>query len=111
MNSWPKNWKPGKDDSGCIYYPPMDAEVKPQRSLRLVNFALGISDFDYLTLLRQEIRAAGDTPAAAAEKELQTILGDMIPDCWSQPADYLKLENARNRIGDLIEQLRSNTGK
>ena len=90
----------------------MDAEVKPQRSLRLINFALGVSDFDYLTLLRKEIRAAGNTPAAAAaEKELQAIMKDMIPDCWSQPADYRKLENARNRIGDLIEQLRSNTGK
>ena len=90
----------------------MDAEVKPQRSLRLINFALGISDYDYLTLLRDEIRRCKDRKAAAAaEKELQKIVTDMIPDSWSQPAAYRKMESARARLGDLIEKLKAGSGK
>lgn len=109
VNAWPKNWHLGVENSGSIYYPPMGQETVPQRSLRLVNFALGISDYDYLTLLRDEIRSCKDRKAAAAaEKELQEIITDMIPDSWSQPEDYRKLETAKNRIGDLIEQLRKN---
>ena len=112
VNAWSKNWKPGVDNSGCIYYAPLDAEVKPQRSLRLVNFALGISDYDYLTLLRDEIRSCKDRKAAAAaEKELQEIVTDMIPDSWSQPAAYRKMESGRIRLGDLIEKLKAESGK
>ena len=107
VNAWSKNWKPGVDNSGCIYYAPLGKENLPQRSLRLVNFALGISDFDYVKILRDEIRTAKDRKAAAAaEKELNGILVKLIPDWRDQPADYHTMDQDRIRIGDLIESLR-----
>ena len=112
VNAWPKNWTPGFDNSGCIYYAPLGKETVPQRSLRLVNFALGISDFDYVKILRDEISRAKDRNAAeAAEKELNDILLKLVPDWRDQPADYRKLDEAKARIGDLIEQLRAGSGK
>lgn len=112
VNAWSKNWKPGVDNSGCIYYARLGKENLPQRSLRLVNFALGVSDFDYVKILRDEISRAKDRNAAeAAEKELNDILLNLIPDWRDQPADYRKLDDAKARIGDLIEQLRADPGK
>ena len=112
VNAWPKNWTTGFDNSGCVYYAPMEKETVPQRSLRLVNFALGISDFDYVKILRDEISRAKDRNAAeAAEKELNGILLKLIPDWRDQPADYRKLDEAKARIGDLIEKLKADTGK
>ena len=100
----------GFDNSGCVYYAPLGKETVPQRSLRLINFALGISDFDYVKILRDEIRTAKDRKAAdAAEKELNGILLKLIPDWRDQPADYRTMDQARTRIGDLIESLREKT--
>ncbi|MBE6372221.1 MAG: DUF4091 domain-containing protein [Lentisphaerae bacterium] len=112
VNAWPKNWTTGFDNSGCIYYAPMEKETVPQRSLRLVNFALGVSDFDYVKILRDEIRTAKDRKAAAAaEKELNDILLKLIPDWRDQPADYHTMVQARIQIGDLIEKLKAGSGK
>ena len=109
VNAWPRHWTPGFDNSGCVYYAALGRETVPQRSLRLVNFALGISDFDYVEILRNEIRRTKDRKAAAAaENELNNILWKMLP-CWrDQPENYRIMEQARNRIGDLIESLRKN---
>ena len=46
-----------------------------------------------------------------AEKELNDILLKLVPDWRDQPADYRKLDEARARIGDLIEKLKADTGK
>ena len=60
-----------------------------------------------MKILRDEIRTAKDRKAAAAaEKELNDMLLKLIPDWRDQPADYRKLDEAKARIGDLIESLR-----
>lgn len=107
VNAWVKNWQPGDDYSGCIYYPPQDGIDKdPQRSMRLVNFALCVSDYDYLAILDKLIKANAGTPEAqAAQTELDRIMNEISPAWHEQTADYRKIEAARSKIAKLIESL------
>ncbi|MBR7130762.1 MAG: DUF4091 domain-containing protein, partial [Lentisphaeria bacterium] len=106
VNAWVKNWKPGDDYSGCIYYPPEKELTSPQRSMRLVNYALTVSDYDYMTILNSEIkRTAGSAESAAAAKELTGIIDTVSPDCWNQTFDYANICEGRAKIAGLIEKL------
>lgn len=107
VNAWVKDWRPGDDYSGCIYYPPQEGiDANPQRSMRLVNFALCVSDYDYLAILGGLIKANSGTPeAAAAQKELERILNDVTPFWHEQTTEYRKIESGREKIAELIETL------
>ena len=107
VNAWVKDWQPGDDYSGCIYYPPQEGiDVNPQRSMRLVNFALCVSDYDYLVILGNLIKANnGSAEAKAAQAELDRILNDVTPMWHEQSTNYSKIENGRMKIAELIEKL------
>ena len=107
VNAWVKDWRPGDDYSGCIYYPPQEGiDEKPQRSMRLVNFALCVSDYDYLVILNDLIKAkAGTAEAKAAQAELDRILNEITPTWHEQSTDYRKIEAGRMKIAGLIESL------
>jgi hypothetical protein len=107
VNAWVKNWRPGDDYSGTIYYPPEEKiDTHPQRSMRLVNFALTVSDYDYLALLQKLIRENAGTPAAAAAAgELTALVNGISPEWHFQTREYSKIETARERVAALIISL------
>lgn len=107
VNAWVKNWRPGDDYSGTIYYPPEEKiDTHPQRSMRLVNFALTVSDYDYLALLQKLIRENAGTPAAAAAAgKLTALVNGISPEWHFQTREYSKIETARERVAALIISL------
>ncbi|MBE6377401.1 MAG: DUF4091 domain-containing protein [Lentisphaerae bacterium] len=107
VNAWVKDWRPGDDYSGCIYYPPEDGiDALPQRSMRMVNFALTVGDYDYLVILKNLIKKAGDTgTAAAAQKELDRIVKTVSPAWHEQTSEYGTIENAKAQIAGMIESM------
>lgn len=107
VNAWVKDWRPGDDYSGCIYYPPETGiDENPQRSMRIVNFALCVSDYDYLVILKNLIKKAGNTPEAAeAEKALDRIVKSVSPAWHDQTTNYSKIENARAELAQLIRKM------
>ncbi len=107
--SWPKNYtfEYSSNYCGVIYYPPMQDQKSPLRSSRLLNFAAGVADYDYLVLLQNEISRLENHPeAVAAGKELDAMLNRLLPDQWSLNPGYSGILDGRERIGDLIEKLR-----
>ena len=74
--------------------------------MRLVNFALCVSDYDYLVILNDLIKAkAGTAEAKAAQAELDRILNEITPTWHEQSTDYRKIEAGRMKIAGLIESL------
>ena len=74
--------------------------------MRLVNFALCVSDYDYLAILDKSIKANAGTPEAkAAQAELDRIMNDVSPAWHDQTTDYRKIEAARSKIAGVIEAL------
>ncbi len=113
------SWYKGKigeilHGTGTLYYPPRNPGEKPIRSLRLVNFAQGVSDYDYIQLLRQEIDKAqksADPKKAEISRLAQTALDKMIqeivPGKYDFRADFAKLRQARSELADWIEKLQN----
>ncbi len=98
--------------TGALYYPTQNANARPIRSLRLVNFAQGVSDYDYMQLLKQEIANAQKSAdpskvkqAQQAQKALDNMMQELMPNKYEFKADFAKILQVRTEMANWIEAL------
>jgi len=109
---WPQkpwityNRQPGHNGCGYLIYPGPDGT--PLSSIRLELVRDGIEDYEYLYLLRQVLKAAGDKAPEDLRQRATAELNvtpDVLTDHKVFTDEPRNLLNARNRIAELIEQL------
>lgn len=109
---WRENFEPGDGHgTSCFYYPAENVSDKAIRSLRLLSFAQGIEDYDYICLLEEKIAVAKNKAetkelAESTEKQLQEIIKSLTPDRYNFTASIAKVEKARKEIAALLMGIR-----
>lgn len=113
QNRWPNKgqWGPtdfdrGVPGDGYLIYPSPEGE--PWSSIRLENIRDGIEDYEYLSLLQENIaylRTKGKKYKKVIEQAeaLLEIGPDIIKAPTEYAADYRKILERREKLGDLIE--------
>lgn len=122
INSWGRNpWiftdgaGYGRNGDGLLIYPDPEGKGRVVNSIRWEQLRDGFEDHEYFSLLRERVRQIRQkglrgTAVENAEAAL-TIHADVVEDLWRFTKDPLKLNDIREKIAGLIEQLGQQLGK
>ena len=104
----PYNRQPGHNGCGYLIYPGPDGT--PIGSIRLALLRDGIEDYEYLSLLRKSLKAAGDAVPKPLRRRIEAELAvdaRVLVNHETFTEDPEAILAARTRIAGLIEELRA----
>jgi len=104
FTDWKADDKGGQD--GYLLYPGPDGTAIP--SIRLSNLREGFEDYEYLYILREKFNANKSKLDSKISKEIQDLMvsEEIVTSTGSYSEDPKKIEELREKIGDLIEKLK-----